>query len=252
MKDSPSPSRPNFLYRLGWQLVRLYALLLMRFDVHFQAPLPSGPKIFVANHPSATDPFLIHLLSSEEMNVLLTGKAFRVPLFGAFLRRVNEICVPLEAPAQALAVARERLAAGRSVAIFIEGHISPGESGFLPPRTGAARLALETGAPVVPVGIYLRRDWRLNIQSKIAGQDSEALWYLYGPYFMTVGLPIIWQGNSQDRLLVRQVAEEMMERIKELAWESETRYQSCLASHGLIRLLDFLHALRRRRVTLRL
>lgn len=244
--------RPNYLYRTGRQLVRLYASLLMRFDVHFHTPLPSGPKIFVANHPSATDPFLIHLLSYDEINVLLTGKAFRVRLFGVFLRRVNEICVPLEAPAQALATAQERLAAGRSVAIFIEGRISPGESGFLPPRTGAARLALETGLPVVPVGIYLRRDWRLNIQSKIAGQDSEALWYLYGPYFVTVGSPMVWQGDVQDRLLVRQIAGEMMEQIKELARESEARYQRQLAAHGLMRLLDFLHALRRRSVTLRL
>jgi len=49
--------------------------------------------------------------------------------------------------------ARRLLAAGRSVGVFPEGTVNPDPLRLLPGRLGAARLSLETGAPVVPVGI---------------------------------------------------------------------------------------------------
>ncbi len=143
-----------FLYIASLTFVRLFALVMLRYDLRRQSSLPKGPMIFVANHPSATDPFLIHLISRKQLNVMITAKAFSVPVFGWFLNKVQEIPVPLKEGSAALEQARQHIGKGRSVAIFIEGHISPEQGGFLPPRSGAARLALSTGAPVVPVGIF--------------------------------------------------------------------------------------------------
>jgi len=56
-------------------------------------------------------------------------------------------------PLPALERARRLLAAGRSVGIFPEGTVNPDPLHLLPGRLGAARLSLETGVPVVPVGI---------------------------------------------------------------------------------------------------
>jgi len=214
----------KILYVTSLVFVRLFALIMLQVDIHRHSNLPSGPTIFVANHPSATDPFLIHIISSKQLNVLITAKAFSVPLFGWFLQKVQEIPVPLKQGSTALEQARMHLHNGRSVAIFIEGQISPAEGGFLPPRSGAARLALTTGAPVVPVGIFLRRERCHNIRSSISGGvPSEARWYLRGPYAITVGLPTYFEGNADDNEHVHHISETIMERIRYLANESERR-----------------------------
>ena len=214
----------GFLYITGWAFVRVFALVMLRFDIRRHSNLPSGPMIFVANHPSATDPFLIHMISRKQLNVLITAKAFSVPIFGWFLHKVQEIPVPLTQGSAALEQARQHLDRGRSVAIFIEGHISPLEGGFLPPRSGAARLALSTGVPVVPVGIFLRRDRCRNIRSRITGgNSSEARWYLSGPYAITVGQATHFEGDAEDHEHVQHISETIMERICHLAHESEGR-----------------------------
>jgi 1-acyl-sn-glycerol-3-phosphate acyltransferase len=199
---------------------------MLRFDVRWHGTLPSGPMIFVANHPSATDPFLIHMITRQQMNVMITAKAFKVPVFGWFLQKVQEIPVPLTQGSAALEQARRHIDQGRSVAIFIEGHISPLEGGFLPPRSGAARLALSTGVPVVPVGIFLHRERCHNIRSRITGGiPSEARWYLRGPYAVTVGQPTQFEGDVEDHDHVDRVSETIMDKIRALAHESEKRIQ---------------------------
>ncbi len=214
----------EFLYMTSRALIRTFAQVMLRFDIQRNSSLPASPMIFVANHPSATDPFLIHMILRKQMNVLITAKAFSVPVFGWFLRKVQEIPVPLEQGSAALEQARRHLEMGRSVAIFIEGHISPPEGGFLPPRSGAARLALSTGCPVVPVGISLHRERCRSIRSSIAGGvPSEARWYLRGPYAITVGKPTQFEGDVEDREHVRRISETIMERIQHLAFESERR-----------------------------
>jgi 1-acyl-sn-glycerol-3-phosphate acyltransferase len=214
----------EILYKVSRIVIQSYARLLLKMDIHWRSNLPSGPMIFVANHPSATDPFLIHMISQKQLNVLITAKAFSVPIFGWFLHKVQEIPVPLKQGSSALEQARRHLDKGRSVAIFIEGCISPQEGGFLPPRSGAARLALSSGAPVVPVGIFLQRDRCHNIRSRISGGiPSEARWYLRGPYAITVGQPTHFKGNAEDHEHVHRISETIMERIHHLAKESERR-----------------------------
>jgi len=238
----------NHFYLPSRAFVRTFAALMLRFDVRHHNPLPPGPKLFVANHPSATDPFLIHLVSHEEVNVMITEKAFQVPFFGWFLRKVREIPVPLsmEGGISAIEQARANLSQGKSVAIFIEGHISPEEGGFLPPRAGAAHLALSSHVPVVPVGIYLRRNWRLNIRSGISGEQTEAYWYLHGPYVITVGIPKRFHGSVEDRRAVRDVSQQIMGAVKHLAAESEARGSGMMRTSLLVQAARLLAPLVRR------
>ena len=213
----------NTLYTLGRIILLLFAAVMLKLTIQRHGKLPAGPKIFVCNHPSATDPFMIHIIARERLNVLITAKAFYVPVFGWFLRTIREIPVPLEQGSLALEHACQYLREGKSVAIFIEGKISPPDGSFLPPRTGAARLALQSGAPVIPVGIFLRRELSICIKSKINGSLAQAHWYLRGPYAMTVGQPMQFEGDIDDRQNVRHVSEQIMYQIRLLAQESEHR-----------------------------
>jgi 1-acyl-sn-glycerol-3-phosphate acyltransferase len=53
--------------------------------------------------------------------------------------------------------ARTQLAHGRSIGVFPEGTVNRHPHRLLPGRRGAARLSLETGTPIVPVGIRYPR-----------------------------------------------------------------------------------------------
>lgn len=217
----------NLLYKAARGIIHLYSRLLLNMDVRWHADIPSGPKIFVANHPSATDPFVLHLLSREPMSVMIVSTAFTVPLFGDYIRRAGQIQVIPGGGAQALEQAKGFLQAGYSVGIFPEGDFSPQEGGFRKPRSGAVRLAISSGVPVIPVGIYLPRERSLRIaSSRLSNQPTVGYWYLHGPYGITVGSPMKLDGNLADLDDIRTQARTMMGWIKSLAQESEFRVRS--------------------------
>jgi 1-acyl-sn-glycerol-3-phosphate acyltransferase len=224
----------HILYEMTRGVVRAYSRLLLRLDVHWHERPPDGPKLYVANHPSATDPFIIHLLSRQPMSVLITANAFSFPIFGFYIRKVGQIPVIPGHGEQALEQARAYLEAGRSVAIFPEGTFSPQEGGFHEPRTGAARLALSTGVPVIPVGIYLPREKSLRIASKLSGRPTVGYWYLRGPYGITVGKPIRFEGNPADKEHVQSISQNMMNWIRSLADESERRLRRMIPAAASI------------------
>jgi 1-acyl-sn-glycerol-3-phosphate acyltransferase len=110
------------------------------------------------------------------------------------------------------------------VIIFPEGSISPLSGGFHPARSGVARIALASGAPVIPVGIYLDRNRIRSIHTQGKGNDEVGYWYLRGPYNMTVGSPEAYKGDCNDWTRVREVSSRVMRRIMDLAYESQDRY----------------------------
>ena len=213
----------EIFYWLGRPLVSLYAFVMLRMDILNLVPLPDGPKILAVNHPSCTDPFLILLLSRHKMSILITEKAFQVPVFGSYLKRAGHVCVVPGEGEAVLAKAEQLLEQGRTVVIFPEGRLSPQEGGFHRARTGVARLALRSGVPVIPVGIHLPRDRMHQIMSKIEGENTFGGWYLRGPYHVTVGSAMHFEGNVQDREHVVSVSETIMQHIMGLAQQSAQR-----------------------------
>jgi 1-acyl-sn-glycerol-3-phosphate acyltransferase len=213
----------NLFYKAGRGIIRLYSRLMLNLDILWHGEIPVGPKIFVANHPSATDPFILHLLSREPMSVMIVSTAFTFPLFGEYIRRAEQIQVLPGEGAQAMEQAKKFLKAGYSVGIFPEGDFSPQAGGFREPRSGATRLALSTGVPVIPVGIYLPRERSLHITSRLSGKPTIGYWYLRGPYGITIGNAVKLNGNLANSDHVRTQARTMMEWIKSLAQESEFR-----------------------------
>jgi len=231
----------KLLYWLGRSVVSAYTRTLLNMDVEWHAPLPEGAKILAANHPTTTDPFFILTLLPEPISVLVTGGAFDVPLFGSYLRQTGHVPVLRNSGGRTVQQARELLEAGRTVAIFPEGALSPthrnsagsadpagadcGELrvGFHKPHSGVARLALGTGAPVIPVGISLDPARIRVLDVELEGQTEEGRVYTGGPYAVTVGRPLWFEGNTTDWRLVQQVSEHIMDRIMRLSQEGTRR-----------------------------
>jgi 1-acyl-sn-glycerol-3-phosphate acyltransferase len=220
--DLPRTSRNMLGYRIGRTVPALYARLMLNVDLVNCEPLPEGPKILAANHPTTTDPFLMLTWFAEPISILVTGAAFQVPMFGSFLRRIGHIPVVAGQGHQAVAEGVARLAAGQTVGIFPEGTLSP-ESGLAPMRTGAARLALSSGAPVIPIGIALDRSRVRNLPAEIDGSTEVAKLAVGGPYAVTIGEPLSFCGDANDRFYVREVAAQIGEHIAALSRRSAGR-----------------------------
>ncbi len=213
----------NLFYEVARVFVRLYTSLMMRVDIHWHERLTDGPKLYVFNHPSATDPFMMMLLSSRQISILVVASAFSFPLFGWYLRKAGQIPVLSGQGEQALEEARALLNAGGSIGIFPEGTYSPQNGSFHEPRSGAARLALKTGVTVIPVGIYLPQEKSVYISSRLGGTQTAGYWYWRGPYAITVGKPVRFQGDPDNKEVIQSTAQKMMGLIRSLSAESKTR-----------------------------
>lgn len=213
------------MFWLSRPVVGTYANAMLDMNIHKHRPLPDGPKIIAANHPSTTDPFFVAAMLQKQVFILINDLLFQVPVLGTYLRRSGHIPVQVGKGQEAIDAALAYLKAGKSILIFPEGDLSPAEGGFHKSRTGVARLALLSGAPVIPVGIYLQRSQIRSIRSNVRGRVEYGRWYLHGPYHITVGSSLLFAGDVEDREHVRAVANRVMKKIIDLSYESENRFK---------------------------
>ena len=213
----------EILYSVSRIVIQGYAKLMLKMDVHWRTSPPSGAVLFAANHPSTIDPILIHLISKKRMSVMIASKVFSIPFLGAYMRKMGQICVSPGQGEKVLEQARQTLKAGRSVTIFAEGLISPVGGLFNAPHSGAARLALSSEVPVIPIGIYLSDKGCRRIPASFEGEPDIVTWYLRGPYAITIGKPEQFLGDGNDKDIVRKVSATIMQSIRALAQASQRR-----------------------------
>jgi 1-acyl-sn-glycerol-3-phosphate acyltransferase len=116
---------------------------------------PAGGAVVSANHPSYLDPILLSLPVKRPIMFMAWDAIFRVPLLGPLVRLFGAFPVDTR-PGRGRAAyesAKALVQAGNLVGIFPEGKRS--RTGWMEAdlRAGAARVALETGAPLVPATI---------------------------------------------------------------------------------------------------
>jgi 1-acyl-sn-glycerol-3-phosphate acyltransferase len=111
-----------------------------------------GPCIIAANHESVLDPWVLGLATPRQLHYMAKAEAFDNPVAAYVLRALGAF--PVErgsGDAEALGIAGRLLGNGEVLGIFPQGTCLPFRR--RPWQRGAARLAIATGAPLVPVAL---------------------------------------------------------------------------------------------------
>ena len=128
-----------------------------RMTVEGQENIPAGPCVFVGNHRSYYDiPILLTALDAPH-GILAKEELEKIPLLNRWMKLLGCVFVKrddIRASVKALNDATAIVESGRSFVIFPEGTRYKGEEGGAGEfKAGAFRIAVKTGAPVVPVAV---------------------------------------------------------------------------------------------------
>jgi 1-acyl-sn-glycerol-3-phosphate acyltransferase len=214
--------RLGFWRRLVWAVVKPTLTVLTRRTWSGMEHIPAtGGVILVASHISHADPLIYsHFLydAGRWPQFLAKQSLFEVPLFGSLLHQVRQIPVQRGSidAAKALGAAVAAVNRGGGVIFYPEGTTTK-EPDLWPMRgkTGAARLALLTGAPVVPMvtwgpeRIFDPRTKALRIRPRM-------------PVTVVAGPPVDlsrWTGATPTKAVLHEMTDAIMERLREMLAE---------------------------------
>ncbi|GIE27376.1 1-acyl-sn-glycerol-3-phosphate acyltransferase [Actinoplanes italicus] len=180
----------------------------------------TGPVILVPNHVSHFDPLVVaHYIFRSGRWPRFLGKAsvWKVPIIGYLLVKTRQIPVErgsVEA-VKSLDTLVEALRDGGAVVIYPEGTTTR-HPDLWPMRgkTGAARLALLTGAPVVPIA-----NWG---PQAIFDPRTNKLKLRRSPVTVTTGEPVDlsrWAGLEPTRAVLEEMTEQIMLGVRDLLGE---------------------------------
>jgi 1-acyl-sn-glycerol-3-phosphate acyltransferase len=151
----------NAWWRVGIPIVTPIERVLFSVRIEGIEHIPArGPAILAFNHVSVLDgPVLAIEVArrlSRESRFLVAAEQFRKPLVGWILRRYDQIPIRRgQSDTGALDEAIATVRRGALAAVSPEGRVNDdGAVALQRLRRGLARIALPTGAPIVPVGVW--------------------------------------------------------------------------------------------------
>ena len=147
------------------------------YEVRGLENLPEQPGIILAKHQSAWETLAFQVFLPPQVWVI-KRELLWVPFFGWGLAMMSPIAIDrssgMKALRQTLEQGRERLARGFWIVVFPEGHrFPPGDKG--PYHVGGAWLAVQTGAPAVPVALNSGYAWPRNSFLKYPGKITVSI-----------------------------------------------------------------------------
>lgn len=149
-----TPKKKTWLYLVGQIILWWYFHLVFRMKVEGAENVPKeGPVLLCSNHLAKRDPVLLGLCQKRQVFYMAKEELFQSKFLGGMFRMLGAFPVKRgTGGSDALEDAYALLKQNAVVGVFIEGQRS--KDGLLrKPKTGAALLAYETKAPVVPVCI---------------------------------------------------------------------------------------------------
>jgi 1-acyl-sn-glycerol-3-phosphate acyltransferase len=139
---------------------------LYRIEVDGAERIPAaGGCILTPNHESIVDPFILAVVTTRPIHYMGKAELFRRRPVAALLRSLNTFPVERGSGDTAAVTEAARLLQGGAVlGVFPQGTSKQLERRW---HRGAARLALVTGAPLVPVRMKGTRGWPLRTRVRI-------------------------------------------------------------------------------------
>ena len=154
-------SLPDVTWALGRPTIGAAATLASRLKVYGKDRVPlDGGLVVASNHFSWLDPAVLGAASPRVVYYMAKIEAHRAPGLGAFIRAFG--CFPVrrgESDREAVRTMRRIVADGHALGLFVEGtRQRSGVPGQVQP--GAAMVALQEDAPIVPVAIHGTQTWK--------------------------------------------------------------------------------------------
>lgn len=145
------------LYRFAYVVLRPFLGALTRVHFKDEEELPGEGFILAQNHLSYMDPLVVAYqlgIRGYEVRFLAKAELFKIPVLGALLTRWGMVPVDRRAGKgkDSLIAAESTLESGGVIAVYPEGTITK-DPAFWPMKmkTGIARLALQSGKPIIPI-----------------------------------------------------------------------------------------------------
>lgn len=174
----------------------------------------SGPVIIASNHLSFSDSIFMPLVVPRKVTFLAKSEYFTSPGPKGLLKKLTFIAlgqVPVDRSGgrrseAALITGLKVLAEGKCLGIYPEGTRSP-DGRLYKGRTGIARLAIESGAPIIPVAMFNTE--KIQPTGTVVPKVMRVE--------MIFGEPMYFEGDSTDLQHLRDVTDQIMETIQALS-----------------------------------
>jgi 1-acyl-sn-glycerol-3-phosphate acyltransferase len=203
---------------LKWIVIGPWLRVLFRPWTHNMEAIPvKGPAIMVSNHLSFSDSFFLPLVTQRRITFLakqeyFTGKGIKGLISKAFFTGVGQ--VPIDrtsgrAAEAAITTGVRILDEGHLLGIYPEG-TRTADGRLYRGKTGVARMALESGAPVIPVAMI----------GTYEIQPPGRIWPNIRRVGVCFGDPLDfsrYDGMESDRFVLRSVTDEIMYALMELS-----------------------------------
>lgn len=205
----------NLPYGILRAFLTPFLMILFRPKVKGLRNVPvNGPLIIASNHLSFSDSIFMPLVVPRKVTFLAKSEYFTSPGPKGLLKKLTFIAlgqVPVDRSGgrrseAALITGLKVLAEGKCLGIYPEGTRSP-DGKLYKGRTGIARLAIESGAQVVPVAMFNTE--KIQPTGTVVPKVMRVE--------MVFGEPMTFSGDSSDLQYLREVTDQIMNRIQELS-----------------------------------
>jgi len=192
-----------------------FLMLAFRPKVRGLRNVPAkGPVIIASNHLSFSDSIFMPLVVPRKVTFLAKSEYFTSPGLKGFIKKLTFIAlgqVPIDRSGgkrseAALLTGLRLLGQGHCLGIYPEGTRSP-DGRLYKGRTGIARMAIESGVPVVPVAMFNTAEIQPTGQVVPKVRRVE----------MVFGEPIYFTGDSTDQGVLRAATNQLMDKIAQLS-----------------------------------
>lgn len=191
-----------------------------------------GPVIIASNHLSFSDSVFMPLVVPRKVTFLAKSEYFTSPGVKGLLKKMTFIAlgqVPVDRAGgrrseAALLTGLELLKEGACIGIYPEGTRSP-DGRLYKGRTGIARMAIESGAPVVPVAMFNTAE--IQPTGKVVPKVQRVE--------MVFGEPMYFEGDSSNVQVLREATDRIMTAIQQLSGQETVDMYASEAKNRIAR-----------------